>query len=118
VEPDRLLRLYQGATIFVYPSLYEGFGLPPLEAMACGVPVVVSDAASLPEVVGSAGVLAPAGDGAALAAALQGLLASPERRAELARRGPERARLFRWETAAERMEAIFAAALEGARSVE
>jgi glycosyltransferase involved in cell wall biosynthesis len=111
VGSDLLLRLYQGATLFVYPSLYEGFGLPPLEAMACGVPTVVAAAASLPEVVGSAGVAVPPGDAGALAAELADLLARPERRAELARRGPERARLFRWETAAERMEAIFAAAL-------
>jgi glycosyltransferase involved in cell wall biosynthesis len=111
VAPDQLLRLYQGAAVFVYPSLYEGFGLPPLEAMACGVPTVVSDASSLPEVVGSAGIKVPPGDAAGLAAALADLLANPARRAELARRGPERARLFRWETAAERMEAIFAEAL-------
>lgn len=111
VAPDLLRRLYQGATLFVYPSLYEGFGLPPLEAMASGAPTVVADAASLPEVVGEAAVAVPPGDAGALAAALKVLLARPERRAELARRGPERARLFRWETAAARMEAIFAEAL-------
>jgi glycosyltransferase involved in cell wall biosynthesis len=118
VTPEHLLRLYQGATVFVYPSLYEGFGLPPLEAMACGVPTVVADAASLPEVVGDAGIKVPPGDAAGLAAALADLLADPERRAELARRGPERARPFRWETAAERMEAIFAEALSGCDASE
>ncbi len=112
VAPDLLRRLYQGATIFVYPSLYEGFGLPPLEAMASGAPTVVADAASLPEVVGDAGIAVPPGDVPALAAALADLLARPGRLAELARRGPERARLFRWETAALRMEEIFAAALD------
>jgi glycosyltransferase involved in cell wall biosynthesis len=111
VAPDLLVRLYQGATLFVYPSLYEGFGLPPLEAMACGAPTVVSDASSLPEVVGDAAVKVPPGDAAALAAALEGLLAAPAKRAELARRGPERAALFRWDAAAARMEAIFAEAL-------
>jgi len=112
VAPEHLLRLYQGALLFVYPSLYEGFGLPPLEAMACGVPAVVSDAASLPEVVGDAGITVPPHDAGALAAALAALLADPGRRRELARRGVERAKLFRWETAAARMEEIFAEALE------
>ncbi len=111
MAPDLLVRLYQGATLFVYPSLYEGFGLPPLEAMACGAPTVVSDASSLPEVVGDAAVKVPPGDAAALAAALEGLLAAPAKRAELARRGRERAALFRWDAAAARMEAIFAEAL-------
>ncbi len=111
VDSALLLRLYQGATLFVYPSLYEGFGLPPLEAMACGVPTVVSDAASLPEVVGDAGIKVPPGDPALLAAALAQLLARPEKRAELARRGRERSRLFRWDDAAARMETVFAEAL-------
>jgi glycosyltransferase involved in cell wall biosynthesis len=119
VDDARLIRLFQGARIFVYPSLYEGFGLPPLEAMACGVPVVTSDAASLPEVVGDAGVTVDPRDAEALAGALQALLAAPERAADLARRGRERAARFTWERAAAEMDEVFAAALtaDGTRRV-
>jgi glycosyltransferase involved in cell wall biosynthesis len=92
--------LYNGALIFAYPSLYEGFGLPPLEAMACGVPVVASNAASLPEVVGGAGVLIDPADTQALAAALASLLGDAERRADLSARGLARADRFSWQRAA------------------
>lgn len=112
VEPEHLVRLYQAARVFAYPSLYEGFGLPPLEAMACGVPVVASDVSSLPEVVGDAGLLVDPRDAGALAAALGRVLGDPEHAAELARRGRERARGFTWEGAAAAMEAVFAEALQ------
>ena len=73
--PDHSLPfVYGAADVFIYPSLYEGFGLPPLEAMACGTPVIVADATSLPEVVGDAGLLVDPGDEAALAAAIERLL--------------------------------------------
>ena len=106
--PDRLLpALYTGAAVFVYPSLYEGFGLPPLEAMACGTPVVVSDTSSLPEVVGDAGVLVDPGDVAALADALASLLVDPARRAALSAAGRRRAAAFTWERAARQTLAAY-----------
>jgi glycosyltransferase involved in cell wall biosynthesis len=91
---------YNAATCFCYPSLYEGFGLPPLEAMACGVPVITSDAASLPEVVGEAGRIVPVADTAALSEALRQVLASATLRAEMAEKGLARARRFSWARAA------------------
>jgi len=91
---------YNAAELFVYPSLYEGFGLPPLEAMACGVPVVVSNVSSLPEVVGEAGVLVDPQDPQGLAVAMEELLADPARRRELAEAGLARARSFSWERTA------------------
>lgn len=111
VERRRLVRLFQGATAFVFPSLYEGFGLPVAEAMACAVPVVVSDTASLQELVGEAGVVSPAGDAGALAEALRSLLASPERAGELARAGRERIAPYTWERAAAGIEEVFEEAL-------
>ncbi|MBN1978913.1 MAG: glycosyltransferase family 4 protein [Anaerolineae bacterium] len=99
--PDSILpALYNGAVAFAYPSLYEGFGLPPLEAMACGVPVIASDTSSLPEVVGDAGVLVDPDDTGALADALAALLSDDEKRAELSARGLARASAFSWEQTA------------------
>lgn len=111
VSAERLVRLYRGARAFVYPSLYEGFGLPPLEAMACGVPPVVSAASSLPEVVGETGVLVEPTSVKGLATAIRDLLAEPERAAELGARARERARGFTWERSAAAMEEVFAEAV-------
>lgn len=99
--PDAdLPALYAGAAAFVFASRYEGFGLPPLEAMACGVPVLVSDRASLPEIAGgAAGMLDPEQPGET-ARAIEALLVDPDARAVLARRGAERASVFTWETCA------------------
>jgi glycosyltransferase involved in cell wall biosynthesis len=102
-----LAALYAGAACFVFPSLGEGFGLPPLEAMACGAPVVCSDRTSLPEVVGDAAVLVDPEDPGALVAAVRGVLADPARAEDLRRRGIERARGFTWERAAERTAAVY-----------
>jgi glycosyltransferase involved in cell wall biosynthesis len=92
--------LMNGARAFVYPSLYEGFGLPPLEAMACGTPVLVSNAASLPEVVAGAALLVDPHDTGAIAAALDRLWNDEALRAGLRERGLARASRFSWETTA------------------
>lgn len=107
-----MLRLFQGARLFVYPSLAEGFGLPPLEAMACGVPTVVSDRSSLPEVVGDGGLKIDALDPRAWAEAIRGVLREPSLAAELGERGVRRASAFSWDRAALEMESVFAEALD------
>jgi glycosyltransferase involved in cell wall biosynthesis len=93
---DDLVGQYQGAAALLVTSRYEGFGLPVLEAMACGTPVIAFDNSSLPEVVGDAGVLVPDGDVRAMATAARELLDHPQRREELAQAGIERARTFDW----------------------
>ncbi len=95
----------------MFPSRYEGFGLPPLEAMACGVPVVVADASSLPEVVGDVGLLFPPGDAAALAAHLERLGKDDELRTTLAAAGRERAATFTWRRAAEQTLSVYESVL-------
>lgn len=92
--------LYSLSEVFAFPSLYEGFGLPPLEAMACGTPVVVSRASSLPEVVGNAGCLVDPLSVEEIAGTLQALLDSPARRADLAEQGVAQAARFTWSEAA------------------
>jgi len=101
VEDADLSALYSEALCFVYLSRYEGFGLPPLEAMACGTPVICADNSSLPEVVGQAGLLLDADDIQGVADAVQKIFVSQEFRTELARAGMQRARLFSWERCAE-----------------
>jgi alpha-1,3-rhamnosyl/mannosyltransferase len=100
VDDPVLRALYAGAGAFVFPSRYEGFGLPPLEAMASGTPVVCSDATSLPEVVGDAALVFPAGDVTAAAGAILRLLDDDSLRASLVSAGRERAALFTWERTA------------------
>lgn len=92
--------LYAAADLFVYPSLYEGFGLPPLEAMACGTPVLTSNVSSLPEVVGNAALLVDPTDERAIADGLAALLLDPNRCARLSEAGLRRARLFSWKRCA------------------
>lgn len=99
--------LYQGAEVFVYPSLFEGFGLPPLEAMALETPVVASDAASIPEVVGRAALLVNAADPEALARAILEVLGSPERARELVAAGRDNLNRFRWADAAQAHRDLF-----------
>jgi glycosyltransferase involved in cell wall biosynthesis len=95
--------LYSAARLFAYPSLYEGFGLPLLEAMACGTPVVTSTASCLPEVAGDAALLIPPTDVAALTMALEKGVADESLRAELIAKGYARARQFRWDESAQRL---------------
>ena len=99
--PDELLpALYSGAAAFVYPSLYEGFGLTVLEAMACGTPVICSSTTSLPEVAGDAAILIDPNDVAAIGQAIQNLLTDESLRSSLRARGLARAGQFTWDRAA------------------
>lgn len=109
VAAQDLPPLYRAAQVFVYPSLFEGFGLPPLEAMACGTPVITSDNSSLPEVVGEAALLIDALDENALAARLLQLTHDTALRARLRAAGLERAKLFTWAAAAEKTLQLYAA---------
>ena len=109
VPDDVLPALYAGARAFAYPSVYEGFGLPSLEAMAAGVPVLTGNQASLPEVVGEAGVMVDPYDVDALADGLLRLLDEPELRARLRQEGLERASQFTWDAAAEKTWAVLQA---------
>lgn len=93
---EELPALYSAAELFVYPSLYEGFGLPPLEAMACGTPVIVSNRSSLPEVVGDAGILIDPEDTDGIAEAMEKILQQPSLRKELSEKGLQQAKKFSW----------------------
>ncbi|HKP54198.1 MAG TPA: glycosyltransferase family 1 protein [Chloroflexia bacterium] len=110
--PDEELPLwYNVADVFAYPSLYEGFGLPPLEAMSCGTPVVVSNTSALPEVVGDAGLLLNPEDAAGWATAFMDLLNNRAIAQELAARGLRQAQKFNWQRAAEETLQVYRKAL-------
>ena len=105
LEMDEIPLFYRAADCFVFPSLYEGFGLPPLEAMACGTPVIVSNSSSLPEVVGDGGILVNPYSEDELTQALLKVLSDRQLREDLSQRGLKRAKLFSWEkTAKETLE--------------
>ncbi|HEV2871868.1 MAG TPA: glycosyltransferase family 1 protein, partial [Actinomycetota bacterium] len=104
--------LLTGADVFAYPSRYEGFGLPVLEAMACATPVVTTTGGSLPEVAGDAATLIDPGDETALAAAIAKLATDPAARADAATRGLARAASFTWERCAELTAAAYSRALD------
>ena len=97
VEDKDLSAIYSGSMAFVYPSLYEGFGLPPLEAMQCGIPVITSDNSSLPEVVGDAGIMIDANDKEALCHAVLDLYRSPGLRETMKKKSVKQAKKFSWE---------------------
>ncbi len=103
VSDEKLINLYQRAKIFVYPSFYEGFGIPPLEAMACGTPVVVSKAASLPEVCGDAAYYVDPYDIDSIAKGMEAVLTDEKLQKELIKKGLERVKLFSWEKSARKV---------------
>jgi glycosyltransferase involved in cell wall biosynthesis len=111
VDRARLVRIFQAARVFVYPSLYEGFGFPAAEALACGVPVIASDTSSLPEVLGDAGLRVDPRDAPAIGARIRALLDQPAKAAEIGARGIAQAARFRWDRAAAEMETVFLEAL-------
>ena len=104
ISAEEMVSCYSRAAVAVVPSLYEGFGLPAIEAMACGVPLVSSDGGALPEVVGDTARIVPAGDERELAEAIAALLSSTAERERLAQAGRRRAlEEFCWDRCAERM---------------
>lgn len=112
IADEDLPALYSGATAFAYPSLYEGFGLPPLEAMRCGVPVVVCRTSSLPEVVGEHGLYCDPKDPGSLAEALRRLLDDPEFARKLGESGRQWAGQFTWEACADSTVAAYSLATQ------
>jgi alpha-1,3-rhamnosyl/mannosyltransferase len=110
---EELKAAYQTATVLVYPSLYEGFGLPPLEAMACGCPVACSKTASLPEVCGAAAEYFDPTSEEEMSAKIAYLLGDEERREQLGRAGVDQAREYSWARMAEETAAVYRRAIEG-----
>lgn len=106
-----LARYYRGADVFVFPSIWEGFGWPPLESMSCGTPVVVSNAASLSEVVGDAGLMVEPPDYRALANNIERILTEGSLWQELSTKGLQRAQTFSWNRAAEKTFAVYQSVL-------
>ena len=112
-----LVNLYRGAAVLVYPSRYEGFGLPILEAMQCGIPVLGSRAASIPEVIGDAGILLDELDVDQWTSAITAVVSDPRVRADLSKKSIERAAKYSWaRTARETVAAFRAAAGDTRRS--
>ena len=106
--PDQdLVQIYNQAELFVYPSLFEGFGLPPLEAMSCGLPVIASDTSSLKEVIGDAGILVTAGDESKLKKQILHVLENEEIKEELKGKSLIRAKKFSWEETARKTLEIY-----------
>ena len=100
VSDEYLVKIYNAADLFVYPSLYEGFGLPPLEAMACACPVITSNTSSLPEVVGDAGIMIDPNDVDSLTESMLKILTDNQLREEMSRKSLERAKMFSWKKTA------------------
>jgi alpha-1,3-rhamnosyl/mannosyltransferase len=110
---EELAMVTAGALTLIYPSIYEGFGLPPLEAMACGVPVIASDVSSLPEVLGDTGLLINPRDDEALAQVIQKLIMDTDLRKQLSQKALARSSLFTWEKCARQTVDVYRQALKG-----
>jgi glycosyltransferase involved in cell wall biosynthesis len=108
---DELAELYRSASLFVFPSFYEGFGFPPLEAMACGCPVVVSNTSSLPEVCGDAAYYIDPHNVESIANGILRVTEDENLRKKLIQKGLERVKLFTWETSAQKHREVFERAL-------
>jgi glycosyltransferase involved in cell wall biosynthesis len=118
IENEEFAGYYSRATLAVVPSLYEGFGLPAIEAMACGVPLISTDGGALPEVVGGAGIIVPAANSAALAGEISVLLNHPEKRKKMAQAGMKRVdSIFNWTVAAGEMVEVYREAIDGYRGL-
>lgn len=118
VSDDELWRLYVGARCHIHPAHYEGFGLPPLEAMACGTPTIVSNVSSLPEVVGDAALLINPKEEEEIAVALHQLLTDDRLHEELSEKGLQRARHFNWTRAAKETLAVYRQVVENRISTD
>jgi glycosyltransferase involved in cell wall biosynthesis len=113
IETEEIVRFYAEATLVVVPSIYEGFGLPAGEAMACGVPIIATDGGALPEVVGNAGITVPTRDEGAIASAIDDLLKDPAKRDQLGRKARARiVNLFSWKIAAEELVGLYSRVLD------
>jgi alpha-1,3-rhamnosyl/mannosyltransferase len=111
VPQEQLPLIYSGAALFIYPSIYEGFGLPPLEAMASGVPTIVSNRSSLPEIVEKAGLLIEPEDIDAIARAFESLIENPDLRLQMIEKGLIHAKRFTWRNCAEQTYGVYLEAL-------
>jgi len=118
VPQSDLPALYSGSICFVYPSYFEGFGLPPLEAMKCGAPVIAGNRTSLPEVVGDAGILVDPYDVNAIAAAIERLIDDPDYRQQLRVKGLARSSVFDWNETARRTLDVYEQVVGGLGRVE
>ena len=107
IPDDDLPKLYNAADLFAFPSLYEGFGIPPLEAMACGIPVITSNTGSLPEVVGDAGIMVDPYDIDGLAKAMYEVLNNEGLKEEMVKKGLERAKMFSWKKCAKEVLDVY-----------
>jgi glycosyltransferase involved in cell wall biosynthesis len=113
VTDEEKIDLYRGASAFVYPSIAEGFGLPVLEAMACGTPTITTTGSAPEEIVGDAAILVPPQQPAGLSAAIARILDDPDLAADLRRRGPERAKTFTWQRTADQTVEVWRRAAAG-----
>ncbi len=111
VSDDELANLYAGAKVFVFPSLYEGFGIPVLEAFSCGCPVIISNTGSLPEVAGDSGIVADAGDESALRESVEQVLNDHELQEKLIEKGYKRAAHFSWDRVARETVRVYGSIL-------
>ena len=105
-EEDKIA-LYKGAELFIFPSLYEGFGMPVLEAMASGIPVITSNISSLPEVAGEAAILVNPYDIVEIAKAIKNVIKNDKLKKEMIEKGLKQARKFTWENSVKKLEKIY-----------